>query len=315
MQSCGCIDFCCCCSLTSFLYVQNVARSRLDVPGIWFSQQLPYGSMVETWLMQLWPDGKLSTLHVQLHLHETQLAAGVMLLKQMTGSGQQQAGQLPVTLAERELSAFIVTALWKGLQEAAQQEELHTDTLKGLQEAAHHISSCSLTASTKRYILLAAHKLLDGAQADNVTCLYRALQALLQLGTVPANTAYVELLQLLPTLNMPQAAAQAVECLLLDLVKRIGKAQDAPQGLQDELSAGLHALFNSGLPVGKHMQEYILIELLSPRTLQPANRAKRTGVRSVLQQFPGEQAEGLSVVLRVEQAELVYVPKVYDNHR
>ncbi|KAL0055748.1 hypothetical protein WJX82_004037 [Trebouxia sp. C0006] len=181
-------------------YAKSVARSRLDVPGVWFSQQLPYGSMVENWLMQLWPDGNLSILHVQLHLHETQLAAGVMLLKQMTGSDQQQA-------------------------------------------------------------------------------------------------------------------AQAVECLLLDLVKRIGKTQDAPQGLQDELSAGLHALFNSGLPVGKHMQEYILIELLSPRTLQPANRAKRTGVRSVLQQFPGEQAEGLSVVLRVEQAELVCVPKVYDNHR
>ena len=295
--------------------MQSVARSRLDVPGIWFTQQLPYGSVVENWLMQLWPDGKLSTLHVQLHLHETQLAAGVMLLKQMTRSGQQQAGQLPVTLAERELSAFIANALWTGLQEAAQQEELHTDTLKGLQEAAHHISSCSLTASTKRYILLAAHKLLDGMQADNVTCLHRALQALLQLGSVSANTAYVELLQLLPALNMPQAAAQAVECLLLDLVKRLGKAQDTSQGLQNELSAGLNALFNSVLPIGKHMQEYVLIELLSPCTLQPANRAKRTGTRLVLQQFLGEQAEGLSVLLRVEQAELIYVPKIYDNHR
>ncbi|DBB04141.1 TPA: hypothetical protein ACH3X1_013190 [Trebouxia sp. C0004] len=295
-------------------YAKSVARSRLDVPGNWFSQQLPYGSMVENWLMQLWPDGKLSTLHVQLHLHETQLAAGVMLLKQMTGSGQQQFGQLPVTLAERELSAFIANALWTGLQEVAQQEELHTDTLKGLQEAAHHISSCNLTASTKRYILLAADKLLDRMQADNATCLHRALQTLLQLGTVPANTAYIELLQLLPALNMPQAAAQAVECLLLDLVKRIGKAQDTPQGLQDELSAGLYALFNSGLPIGKHMQEYILIELLSPCTLQSANRAKRTGTRLVLQHFPGEQAERLSVLLRLEQAELMYLPKIYDNH-
>jgi len=132
---------------------------------------------------------------------------------------------------------------------------------------------------------------------------------------VSANTAYIELLQLLPALNMPQAAAQAVECLLLDLVKRIGKAQDTPQGLQNELSAGLHALFDSGLPIGKHMQEYILIELLSPCTLQPSNRAKRTGIRSVLQQFPAEHAEGLNVLLRVEQAELMYVPKIYDNHR
>ena len=300
--------------------MQSVARRWLEVPSAWFSQQLPYGTLVETWLMQLWPDGKLTTLHVQLHLHQTQLAAGVMLLRQMTGSNQQQAGHLPATLAEREVSAFIVTALWNGLQEAAQQRELHMDSIKPLQQSAQYINSCNLTSSARRYILLAAHKLLDGVQAkdaSNLTDVHAALQALLQCGAqqCSANTAYSEVLHLLPMLNMPQAAAQATMGLMLDLVKRIGKAQDAQPSLQDELSAALHAVFVTGLPIGKHAQEYALIELLSAHTLQPANRAKRFGIRSVLEKFAGEQAEGLPVLLRLERADLTYVSGIYGDYR
>ena len=300
--------------------MQSVARRWLDVPSAWFSQQLPYGALVENWLMQLWPDGKLTTLHAQLHLHQTQLAAGVMLLRQMTGSEQQQAGHLPATLAEREVSAFILTALWNGLQEAAEQRELHTDDVKSLQQSAQFLNSCNLTSSARRYILLAAHKLLDGVQAGdatNLTDVHAALQALLQCGAqqCSANTAYIEVLQLLPTLNMPQAAAQATMGLMLDLVQRIGKAQNAQPSLKDELMAALHALFVTGLPLGKHAQEYALMELLSAHTLQPANRAKRVGICSVLEKFAEEQAEGLPVLMRMGRADLTYVSGIYGDYR
>lgn len=270
--------------------------------------------------MQLWPDGKLTTLHAQLHLHQTQLAAGVMLLRQMTGSKQQQAGHLPATLAEREVSAFIVTALWNGLQEAAQQRELHTDNVKSLQQSAQFLNSCNLTSSARRYILLAAHKLLDGVQAGDATDLtdvHTALQALLQCGAqqCSADTAYIGVLQLLPTLNMPQAAAQATMGFMLDLVKRIGKAQNAQPSLKDELLAALRAVFVTGLPIGKHAQEYALMKLLSAHTLQPANRAKRVGICSVLEKFAGEQAEGLPVLMRMGRADLTYVSGIYGDYR
>ncbi len=306
--------------LNVVMYMQSVARNRLDVPSIWFSQQQHYGTMVVEWLMNLWPDGKLSTLHVQLHLHETQLAAGVMLLEQMAQTGQQQAGQLPISLAQRELSTFIVMVLWNSLQGAAHQEDLQSDTVKPLQQAAQHIHSCSLTASSKRYILLAANKLLDGVNTDSLRSLHRALQALLQFGTqqhASASTTYIEVIQLLRTFSMRKAAAQAVECLVLDLVRRMGKAHDAQADLKNELLAALHAVFTSGLPISKHMQEYILIELLSPHTLQPANRAKRAGVRAVLQHFAEGhlEKEVLPVLLRVQEAELTYVPGIYADIR
>ena len=303
--------------------LQSVANNRLDVPGSWFSQQLHFGTIVADWLMHLWPDGKLATLHIQLHLHETQLAAGVMLLAQMTGLGQQQTGQLPASLAQRELSSFIVSTLWGGLQDAAQQAHLQMPQAQKLQQAAQHIHSCNLTATAKRFILLASCKLLSGVSSKSLPQMHDALQALLQCDNqqASASTVYIDLLQLLPTLDMPQAAARAVECLFLDLTKRIGKAQDIQLNLKSELDAALRVIFLSALPISKHMQEYLLIDLLSPQTLQPANRAKRSGIRAAIQHFADEHFANEQmpmrpvVLLRVQEAELTYLPSVYRDIR
>ena len=114
---------------------QTLAYSRLDVPSAWFHQQQHYGSLVLDWLMHLWPDNKLATLHAQLHLHETQLAAGVMLLKQMAALGQQHASRLPADLAQRQLSSFIIETLWSATQAAAQQAAWQIADAATLQQA------------------------------------------------------------------------------------------------------------------------------------------------------------------------------------
>ena len=134
--------------------VQSVARFRLDVPSSWFSQHQHYGALVMGWLMHLWPDGKLASLHAQLQLHETQLAAGVMLLKQMATLGQQHPSQLSASLAQQELSPFIVNTLWNSLQAAAHQDNLQRSAARILHQAMQHIHCCNLTLSAKRYTLI-----------------------------------------------------------------------------------------------------------------------------------------------------------------
>lgn len=299
--------------------MQSVARSRLDVPSSWFLQHQHYGNLTMDWLMHLWTDGKLATFHAQLHLHETQLAAGVMLLKQMAAVGQQHASQLPANLAQRELSPFIINTLWSALQAAALQAEWQLPDSDALQQAMQHIHSCNLTASPQRHTLLAANKLLESATAEAMPELHRALKAVYECGNQQASavTVYTSLLQLIPSLEVQHAAAAAVECLALDLVKRIAKADRLSDSLKSEVQATLHAVFTAGLPMGKHMQEHIVMQLLSPKTLQVGNRAKRAEVRAALGVFIDQQ-EGPQrhpVLLSVGNTELNYLPVVYGNLR
>ena len=299
--------------------MQSVACFRLEVPSSWFNQHQYYGALVIDWLTHLWPDGKLASLHAQLHLHETQLAAGVTLLKQMAALGQQHPSQLSANLAQRELSPFIVSTLWHGLQAAAQQETLRLPDARALQQAAQHIHSCNLTASAKRYTLLAAHKLLGSISAERLPQILTALKAVHECGRREgtASSVYVSLLQLLPTMAVPDAASQAAECLVLDLVKRIAKAQSLSDSQKMEIQAALHAIFADALPIGKHLREYIVMELLSPETLQPANRTKRNEVRTALGLFADQQGrpQRLPVLLKVCGAELTYLPVVYGDLR
>lgn len=301
--------------------VQSVARFRLDVPSSWFSQHQHYGSLVTGWLEHLWPEGKLASLHAQLHLHETQLAAGVMLLKQMDAVGQQHPSHLSASLAQQELSPFIVNTLWNSLHTAAQQDTLQLPDARTLQLAMQHIHCCNLTHSARRYTLLAAHSLLGDISADKLPHMHAALKAVYECGSREgtASSVYISLLRLLPTLALhaPEAASQAAECLVLNLVKRIAKAQRLSDSQKTEIQAALHTVFSAGLPMGKHLQEYIVMELLSPDTLQAANRAKRDEVRTALGVFADQQdrPRRLPVLLRVCDAELTYLPVVYNHLR
>ena len=305
--------------MTRYDGVQSVACFRLDVPSSWFSQHQHYGALVIGWLMHLWPDGKLTSLHAQLQLHETQLAAGVMLLKQMATLGQQHPSQLSASLAQQELSPFIVNTLWNSLQAVAHQDSLQISAARTLQQGTQHIHCCTLTPSAKRYTLLAAHKLLGDISADELPRIHVALKAVHECGSQPgtASSVYISLLQLLPSLAVPDVASQAAECLVLDLVKRIAKAQRLSDSHKAEIQAALHAVCSDALPVGKHLQEYIIMELLSPDTLQAANRAKRNEVRTALGIFADQQdrPQRLPVLLRVCDAELTYLPVVYDHLR
>lgn len=301
--------------------VQSVARFRLDVPSSWFSQHQHYGALVTDWLDHLWPDGKLASLHAQLHVHETQLAAGVMLLKQMAVVGQQHPLQLSASLPQQQLSPFIVNTLWNSLHVAAQHDTLQLPDARTLQRATQHIHCCNLTPSAMRYTLLAAHSLLGDISADRLPHMLAALKAVHDYGSHEgtASSVYISLLRLLPTLavHAPEAASQAAECLVLDLVKRVAKAQHLSDPQKTEIQAALHAVFSAGLPMGKHLQEYIVMELLSPDTLQAANRAKRDEVRSALGVFADQQdrPRRLPVLLRVCDAELTYLPVVYNHLR
>ena len=306
--------------MTRYDGVQSVACFRLDVPSSWFSQHQHYGALVIAWLMHLWPDGKLVSLHAQLQLYETQLAAGVMLLKQMAALGQQHPSQLSASLAQQELSPFIVNSLWNSLQAAAHQDNLQLPDARTLQQATQHIHCCNLTPSAKRYTLLAAHKLLGNVSTDKLPPrIHTALKAVHECGDQQgtAVSVYISLLQLLPSLAVPDAASQAAECLALDLVKRIAKAQCLSDSQKTEIQSALHAVFSRGLPMGQHLQEYIVMELLSPDTLQAANRAKRNEVRTALGLFADQQdrPQRLPVLLRVCDAELTYLPVVYGHLR
>lgn len=301
--------------------VQSVARFKLDVPSSWFSQHQHYGALVTGWLEHLWPDGKLASLHAQLHLHETQLAAGVMLLKQMAAVGQQYPSHLSASLAQQELSPFILNTLWNSLHTTAQQDTLELQDARNLQLAMQHIHCCNLTPSARRYTLLAAHSVLGDISADKLSHMHAALKAVYECGSQQgtASSVYISLLQLLLTLavNAPEAASQAAECLVLDLVKRIAKAPRLSDSQKMEVQAALHAVFTAGLPMGRHLQEYIVMELFSPDTLQAANRAKRDEVRTALGVFADQQdrPRRLPVLLRVCDAELTYLPVVYDHLR
>ena len=305
--------------MTTYDGVQSVARFRLDVPSSWFSQHQHYGALVMGWLMHLWPDGKLASLHAQLQLHETQLAAAVVLLTQMAALGQQHPSQLSASLAQQELSPFIVNTLWNSLQAAAHQDNLQLPDARTLQQATQHIHYCNLTPSARRYTLLAAHKLLSDVSTDELPGIHTALQAVHECGGQQgtASSVYISLLQLLPSLAVPDAASQAAECLVLDLVRRIAKAQRLSDSQKTEIQSALYAVFSGGLPMGQHLQEYIIMELLSPDTLQAANTAKRNEVRTVLGLFADQQdrPQRLPVLLRVCDAELTYLPVVYGHLR
>ena len=289
------------------------------MPFAWLAQRHNSISIVEDWLTALSPDVSLATFHVHMSFHESQLAAGVMLLKQMDGLGQQPRLQLPVTLEEQEVSNFIIQSLWAGLESAVQHQRLHMNHLDSLRQAAQHVLSCSQTASSKRFILLAVHKLLQSASNDSIQHLHHDLQGLFALGTQQqhACSTFVEVLQLLAHSSIPGAAAQAVQSLVIDLFQRIGQARLLQPDLKHELEASLDILFHSDVPISKHSQEHLLMQLLSAQTLQPTNRTKRADVRRVLQAFAVEQAAAgpQPVVLRVLGAELSYVPEVYGGLR
>ena len=305
--------------MTRYGDVQSVARFRLDVPSSWFSQHQHYGALVMGWLMHLWPDAKLASLHAGLQLHETQLAAGVVLLKQMAAVSQQHPSQLSASLAQQELSPFIVNTLWNSLQAAAHQDSLQLPDARTLQQAMQHIHCCNVTPSAKRYTLLAAHKLLGDTSADELPRIHTALKTVHECGSQQgtASSVYISLLQLLPDLAVPNAASQATECLVLDLVRRVAKVQRLSDSQKTEIQSALHAVFSAALPMGQHLQEYIVMELLSPDTLQAANRAKRSEVRTALGLFADQQdtPQRLPVLLRVCNAELTYLPVVYGHLR
>lgn len=305
--------------MTTYGGVQSVARFRLDVPSSWFSQHQHYGALVIGWLMHLWPDGKLASLHAQLQLHETQLAAGVMLLKQMAVLSQQHPSPLSASLVQQQLSPFIVNTVWNSLQAAAHQDTLPLPDATTLQQAMQHIHCCTVTSSAKRYTLLAAHKLLGDIRADELPRIHTSLKAVHECGSQQgtASSVYISLLQLLPGLAVPDAASQAAECLVLDLLRRIAKAQCLSDSQKTEIQSALHAVFSEGLPMGQHLQEYIIMELLSPDTLQAANRAKRNEVRTALGLFADQpdRPQRLPVLLRVCDAELTYLPVVYGHLR
>ena len=250
-------------------------------------------------------------MHAQLHLHETQLAAGVMLLKQMAAVGQQYPSHLSASLAQQELSPFILNTLWNSLHTAAQQDTLLD--VRNLQLAMQHIHCCNLTHSARRYTLLAAHDLLGDISADKLSHMHTALKAVYECGSYQgtASSVYISLLRLLPTLavHAPEAASQAAERLVLDLVKRIAKAPLLSDSQKMEIQAALHAVFSAGLPMGKHLQEYIVMELLSPDM--------RDEVRTELGVFAHQQdlLRRLPVLLRVGDAELTYLPVVYGHLR
>ena len=289
------------------------------MPFAWLAQRHSFISIVEDWLTALSPDASLATFHVQLSFHESQLAAGVMLLKQLDGLGQQPRLQLPVTLERQEVSSFIIQSLWAGLESALQHQRLHIDHLDPLRQAAQHVLSCSQTASSKRCVLLAVHKLLQSASSDSTQDLQHDLQGLFALGDRQQHgfSIFTEVLQLLAHSSIPDAATQAVQSLAIDLFQRIGQARLLQPDLKHELEASLHILFHSELPIGKHLQEHLLMQLLSAQILQPTNRAKRADVRRVLQAFAVEHAAAgpQPVVLRVLGAELSYIPEGYGGLR
>lgn len=300
------------------LLLQAVARSRLEVPAAWLTQQHGYHRLVEDWLTALSPDCSLAAFQAHFALGQTQLGAAVMLLKQMAGVDQQAEGQLPSAIEQAQVSTFITSTLWAGLQSVARRPQLQAAHLEPLQQAAHLIQSCGQTACSKRYILLAMHKLIQCIGNDSVQHLHTALRRLVQLAVhdQPASSTLGELLKLLVHTGMPDAAAQSVQSLAEDLIQRIAQAQALHPGLKQELQSTLHAVFHDVLPIGKHVQEHLLMQLLSSQTLQPTNRVKRTAVRNELQSFaPAMEAEPRQVLLRMPGAELSYLPGIYGDQR
>ena len=87
--------------------------------------------------------------------------------------------------------------------------------------------------------------------------MHTALQSVHQCGghQGPASTAFIHLLHLLPTLGVQSAAAGATEYLVLDLVKRVAKAERLLDSHRAEVQAALHALFVEDAAIGKHLQE------------------------------------------------------------
>ncbi len=304
-----------------FVVLQSLACDKLNVPVAWFALQQPYGMLVIDWLTGFWPDGNLALLLAHLHFAETQLAAGVMLLQQLVSpaDGAQQPACLPAMPSQRELSAFIVETLWANLQHVSQLPRLVADDAHRLRQTLQSIQLCEVKASSQRFIIMAAHDLLDDCAADSMQQLHHVLNALVQLGSTqlsPTDT-FVQLLELLPTLEMPTPATFAAETLVFDLIKRIGRAQDSSPPLHSQLLAALTAVFSSRSLQRKHMQEHMLLELLSPETLQPTNRAKVRRVEDVLYEYAGKGITGASsaVLLQVQEAKLTYLPGCCGNLR
>ena len=301
------------------LYLQSLACEKLSVPVEWFAQQLPYASLVQDWLMSFWPEGSLASLLAHLHFAETQLAAGVMLLHELVGTGTpQQPLHLPVAPSQRELSGFIRDTLWSSLQHRAQQPQLVPDDVQSLRCALRCIQTCGAVVSGQRFVLLAAHSLLDGSTAASIQQIHSLLKTLVQIGDsqLSASATFIRLLEVLSTLDMPSAARLAAESLVLDLIKRIGKAQAIAEPLQAELLAALQAVFAGSNAQARHMQEYLLIELLSPDTLQLVNRAKAKSVEGVIRQYASQHAQGpFPMLLTTQQAGLTYLPELYGSLR
>ena len=304
------------------LFLQSLACEKLGVPVEWFAQQLPVGSLVQDWLMGFWPEGSLASLLAHLHFAETQLAAGVMLLQELEGTGTaQQPLHLPAAPSQRELSRFIMDSLWSSLQQRSQQQRLLPDDVQRLRRALRCLQTCGTAASGQRFVLLAAHSFLDSSTAAEVQQLHSSLKALVQVGDaqLSASAAFVRLLEVLPSLSIQEGAGgcrRAAESLVLDLFKRIGKAEDLGQPLQSELLAALKAVFAGSIPQARHMQEYLLIELLSPDTLQLDKRAKTRSVEGIIQQYASQHAQGpFPVLLTTQEAGLTYLPHLYGNLR
>ena len=288
---------------------------------MWLAQQQPFGLLVIDWLMGLWTDGSLASFLAHMHFAETQLAAGGALLKQLVNpaAGARQPVHLPATPNQHQLAAFIVATLWSQLQHASQLPQLTPDDAHRLCCLLQCIHKCDPTASAQRYLLLAAHDLLTDCTSNNLQQVQAGLKASVQLGSLQlsAEATYTQLFGLLAPLHMQRCASLAAETLVLDLIRRIGKTQELGEALQSELLAALTCVFSSGIAQSKHMQEHILMELLSPETLQPINRAKLQAVEGVLHDYAVSllTAPLYPVLHRVLGAELTYLPEFYGDLR
>ena len=288
---------------------------------MWLAQQQPFGSLVIDWLMGFWTDGSLAAFLAHVHFAETQLAAGVALLKQLVNpaAGARQPVHLPATPNQRQLSAFIVATLWSQLQHASQLPQLMPPDAHRLCGSLQCIHKSDPTASAQRYLLLAAHDLLIDCTNNNLQQIQTGLKAIAQLGSLQlsAEACYAQLFGLLAPLRMQRCASLAAETLVLDLIRRIGKTQELNEAMHTELLAALTCVFSSSIAQSKHMQEHILMELLSPETLQPINRAKVQAVEGVLRDYAVSvlTAPSYPVLHRVLGVELTYLPEFYGDLR
>ncbi len=301
--------------------LQSVACDRLGVPMVWLAQQQPFGLIVIDWLMGFWTDGSLASFLAHVHFAETQLAAGVALLKQLVNpaAGAGQPVHLPATPNQRQLSAFIVATLWSKLQHAIQLPQLSPDDAHRLCCSLQCIHKSDTTASAQRYLLLAAHDLLTDCTSNSLQQIQAGLKAIAQLGSLQlsAEATYARLFDVLAPLHMQRCASLAAETLVFDLIRRIAKTQELGQAMRTELLAALSCVFSSSIAQSKHMQEHILMELLSPETLQPINRAKVQAVEGVLHDYAVSllTAPSYPVLHRVLGAELTYLSEFYGDMR